>query len=50
MEERPERIIELAVKGMLPKSSLGRKMIRKLKVYGGAEHEHQAQQPEIYKF
>ena len=50
MEERPEKIIELAVKGMLPKSSLGRKMIRKLKVYGGSEHDHQAQQPEIYEF
>lgn len=50
MEERPEKIIELAVKGMLPKSSLGRNMIRKLKVYGGAEHDHQAQQPETYEF
>ena len=42
--------IELAVKGMLPKNSLGRKMIKKLKVYSGAEHNHEAQQPEIYEF
>lgn len=50
VEEKPEKIIELAVKGMLPKNSLGRSMIKKLKVYGGAEHDHQAQQPETYKF
>ena len=50
MEEKPEKIIELAVKGMLPKSKLGRAMIKKMKVYGGAEHEHEAQQPEIYEF
>lgn len=50
MAEKPEKVIELAVKGMLPKSSLGRKMIKKLKVYSGAEHNHQAQQPEIYEF
>jgi large subunit ribosomal protein L13 len=43
---KPEKVIELAVKGMLPKNSLGRAMFRKLKVYKGAEHEHQAQQPE----
>ena len=49
-EEHPERIIELAVKGMLPKSSLGRKMIKKMKVYAGAEHAHQAQNPEEYEF
>lgn len=42
----PERIIELAVKGMLPKGPLGREMYRKLKVYAGAEHNHQAQQPQ----
>ncbi len=46
METRPEKAIELAVKGMLPKNSLGRQMYRKLKVYKGSEHEHQAQQPE----
>ncbi|MFM6403848.1 MAG: 50S ribosomal protein L13, partial [Microcystis sp.] len=43
----PERIIEHAVKGMLPKNSLGRKLFTKLKVYAGAEHPHQAQQPEV---
>lgn len=42
---KPERIIELAVKGMLPKNSLGRDMYRKLKVYAGTEHPHTAQQP-----
>ena len=41
----PERVIELAVKGMLPKNPLGRDMYRKLKVYAGPEHNHQAQQP-----
>ncbi len=44
---RPERLIELAVKGMLPKNPLGRAMLRKLKVYAGAAHPHSAQQPEI---
>ena len=44
-EKRPEQIIELAVKGMLPKGPLGRAMLRKLRVYGGAEHGHAAQQP-----
>lgn len=43
--EHPERIIELAVKGMLPKTNLGRLMAKKLKVYAGAEHPHEAQQP-----
>ena len=42
----PERVIEIAVKGMLPKNALGREMYRKLKVYGGAEHPHTAQQPQ----
>ena len=50
IKERPERIIELAVKGMLPKNRLGRKMIKKLKVYAGPEHKHEAQKPEIYEF
>ncbi|GII66397.1 50S ribosomal protein L13 [Sphaerisporangium siamense] len=45
MEKRPDRAVEKAVKGMLPKNSLGRKMAKKLKVYAGAEHPHQAQQP-----
>lgn len=42
---RPERVIELAVKGMLPKNPLGRAMFRKLRIYPGAEHGHAAQQP-----
>lgn len=45
--EKPELIIELAVKGMLPKNPLGRAMFRKLKVYSGAEHNHAAQQPKL---
>jgi len=45
-ESKPERIIELAVKGMLPKNPLGREMFRKLKVYAGPEHKHTAQQPQ----
>lgn len=44
---RPERMIELAVKGMLPKNRLGRRQLRKLKVYPGGEHPHQAQQPTV---
>jgi large subunit ribosomal protein L13 len=44
-EKNPARIIELAVKGMLPKNALGRDMYRKLKVYAGVEHPHEAQQP-----
>lgn len=45
--KHPERIIEKAVKGMLPKNSLGSQMYRKLKVYAGPEHDHQAQKPEL---
>ncbi|MCX7971213.1 MAG: 50S ribosomal protein L13 [Negativicutes bacterium] len=45
MAKRPQRLLELAVKGMLPKNSLGRQMFRKLRVYCGAGHPHQAQQP-----
>jgi large subunit ribosomal protein L13 len=45
--KRPEDIIRLAVKGMLPKNRLGRKVFKKLKVYAGAEHPHQAQQPKL---
>lgn len=43
----PERVIEIAVKGMLPKSPIGRAMYRKLKVYSGSEHNHIAQQPQF---
>ena len=50
MEKKPELIIEYAVKGMLPKSSLGRNIFRKLKVYAGTEHPHEAQTPEVYEF
>jgi len=45
LERRPERVIELAVRRMLPKTKLGRAMFSKLKVYAGPEHPHQAQQP-----
>ncbi len=45
IEKAPERVIEFAVKGMLPKGPLGRDMFRKLKVYAGGEHKHSAQQP-----
>ena len=50
MAKKPERVIELAVKGMLPKGPLGRSMIKKLHVYAGAEHEQQAQKPVELKF
>ena len=46
LDKHPERVIELAVKGMLPKGPLGRQMIKKLFVYAGPEHKHQAQKPE----
>jgi len=44
-EKHPERILETAVKGMMPKNSLGRAMLKKLKIYTGPEHHHAAQQP-----
>ncbi len=47
--DRPEKMLELAIKGMLPKNKLGRQMFKKLHVYRGAEHPHQAQQPETYE-
>lgn len=47
LQTKPELAIKTAVKGMLPKNSLGRDMIKKLKVYSGPEHGHQAQQPEV---
>jgi large subunit ribosomal protein L13 len=50
LEKKPEKVIELAVKGMLPKNSLGRQMLKKLKVYRGTEHKHEAQKPEVYEF
>ncbi|TFD99375.1 MULTISPECIES: 50S ribosomal protein L13 [Jeotgalibacillus] len=45
----PRQMLELAIKGMLPKNSLGRQMIKKLHVYAGTEHPHQAQKPEAYE-
>jgi large subunit ribosomal protein L13 len=50
LEKHPERVIELAVKGMLPKGALGRQMYTKLRVYAGTDHPHQAQQPEPLTF
>ncbi|MCK5758651.1 MAG: 50S ribosomal protein L13 [Clostridiales bacterium] len=47
LKKHPDRIITHAVKGMLPKNSLGRQMIKKLKVYTGSEHSHDAQKPEV---
>ena len=47
IDHAPERVLELAVKGMLPKGPLGRAMFRKLKVYAGTEHNHAAQQPQV---
>ena len=47
MEKRPEDLIRFAVKGMLPKNKLGRKLFKKLRVYSGDQHPHEAQQPEI---
>ncbi len=46
LENHPEKVIELAVRRMLPKSNLGREMLKKLRIYRGPEHDHQAQQPE----
>jgi large subunit ribosomal protein L13 len=50
IQKAPERVIEIAVKGMLPKNRLGRAMFRKLKVYAGPEHRHSAQQPKTLEF
>ena len=49
LDENPEKAVEKAIKGMLPKNSLGRQMARKLKVYAGPEHPHAAQKPETYQ-
>lgn len=48
-EKQPQKMLELAIKGMLPKGPLGRQMYRKLHVYAGPEHPHQAQQPQTYE-
>jgi large subunit ribosomal protein L13 len=50
LERHPTRVIEAAVRGMLPKNRLGRKMLKKLKAYAGPDHPHQAQQPEPFEF
>lgn len=49
LTKRPERVLELAIKGMIPKNSLGRKQALKLHVYAGSEHPHAAQKPEVYE-
>lgn len=49
LDKTPDKAVYLAVKGMLPKNKLGRKMIKKLRVYSGSEHNQQAQQPEVYE-
>jgi large subunit ribosomal protein L13 len=49
LDKRPDRVVEKAIKGMLPHNTLGRQMASKLKVYAGPEHPHQAQQPVPYK-
>ena len=50
MAKKPEKVVELAVKGMLPKGPMGRSMIKKLHVYAGADHAHAAQKPEVLTF
>ena len=50
MAKKPEKVVELAVKGMLPKGPLGSQMLKKLHVYAGPEHEQQAQKPEVLEF
>ena len=50
LQKKPEQVVELAVKGMLPKGPLGRQMYTKLHVYAGAEHPHAAQKPEVLTF
>ena len=50
LAKKPESVIELAVKGMLPKGPLGRQMLKKLHVYAGSEHKHEAQKPEVLTF
>ena len=50
LAKKPESVIELAVKGMLPKGPLGRQMLTKLHVYAGPEHKHEAQKPEVLTF
>lgn len=48
LAKRPERVLELAIKGMMPKNKLGKAMVKKLKIYADAEHPHTAQRPQVY--
>ncbi len=50
LQKKPEEVIRLAVKGMLPKNTLGKHMLKKLHVYAGPDHKHEAQKPEVYNF
>ena len=50
MDKNPEKAMMLAIKGMLPKNSLGRQMLKKVRIYAGSEHENAAQKPEIWNF
>src|SRR4051794_7998211 len=50
LEKRPDRLVERTIKGMLPHNKLGAQMYRKLKVYAGENHPHEAQKPEVYQF
>ncbi|MBM4326499.1 MAG: 50S ribosomal protein L13 [Deltaproteobacteria bacterium] len=50
IKDKPERMFWLAVRGMLPKNSLGRAQLKKLKVYSGDQHPHEAQQPQVHRF
>lgn len=50
MDKHPERAIQIAVKGMLPSNAMGRRMLKKLKVYAGSEHPHAAQKPLVLEF
>ncbi|WP_202081270.1 50S ribosomal protein L13 [Caldalkalibacillus salinus] len=49
LQRRPVKVLELAIKGMLPKNKLGRQQFKKLHIYEGSEHKHQAQKPEVYE-
>jgi large subunit ribosomal protein L13 len=50
LQKKPEQLLRHAVRGMLPKNSLGRQLLKKLKIYAGGEHPHQAQQPQPLKW
>ena len=50
MENKPEKVMMLAIKGMLPHNTLGRQQLKKVRIYAGSEHENQAQKPEMWNF